>query len=145
MPIKIRSRFNHLVAAEEWTAQIRSWAASAYVPLLLPQILRDVAGVVPWHRLERWSKLQHKYKVVELHRMPGCSVFIGYMLVKWCSNSSWSSFQAVLLILVSLCSGNITQSGQTRIWTTDFKLNCLLKIALTLNSFTVLKKIIILK
>lgn len=44
MRTEIRSSFNHLVATEEWTAQIRSRAACVYVPLPFPQIPRDFAG-----------------------------------------------------------------------------------------------------
>lgn len=53
--------------------------------------------------------------------------------------------ETVLLILLSLCTRNIAQREHTRIWTTDWKLKYLLKIALTLNSFIGLDKIIVLK
>lgn len=55
MPTEIGSRFEPLVATEEWAAQLRSWTACAHVPVLLPQILGAFAGLLPWHS---WGRLQ---------------------------------------------------------------------------------------
>lgn len=75
--------------------------------------LRSGAGhpvhMCPFCSLKSWETLQgwypgiawegwrdapsHKCRVSELHRMSGCSLLSGYMLVKCCPTSSWSCRQ----------------------------------------------------
>lgn len=94
MPTEIGSRFEPLAATEEWAARLRSWTACAHVPALPPQILGAFAGLLPWHSWERLKRCPGpKGRVSELHRMSGCSLSSGHMLVMCCKTSSSSRRQ----------------------------------------------------
>lgn len=143
MPTEIRSRLKHLVA----TAQKRNWAAHVCVPHLLPQILRDPAAVAPGYRLggcrdaHTAAQIQGSWATQNTLAAHSSSVVC-----------RWSG----ALPLRDLLIGSSADISETLHWEHNtklprqdsdhrFSLNCLSKIALTLNSFTVLNKIIIFK